>query len=120
MNLIIHPIQELYGTLTVPGDKSISHRAVMFAALAEGQSQVRNFLPGGDCRATLGVMRALGVPITEVDFTTLQIDGLGLAGLQEPAGAVGLRQLRHDDAVDGRFVGRPGFLYHTERQRATD
>lgn len=84
MNLIIHPIQELYGSLTVPGDKSISHRAVMFAALAEGQSQVRNFLPGGDCRATLGVMRALGVPITEVDTTTLQIDGLGLGRLQEP------------------------------------
>ena len=85
MNLIIHPVQELYGLLTVPGDKSISHRAVMFAALAEGQSQVRNFLPGGDCRATLGVMRALGVPIEEIDSTTLRIEGRGLAGLQEPA-----------------------------------
>ena len=84
MNLLIHPIQELYGSLTAPGDKSISHRAVIFASLAEGQSQVRNFLPGGDCHATLGVMRALGVPIDDLDATTLRIDGVGLAGLQEP------------------------------------
>jgi 3-phosphoshikimate 1-carboxyvinyltransferase len=85
MNLIIHPVQELYGTISVPGDKSISHRAVMFAAVAEGQSLVRNFLPGGDCCATLGVMRVLGVPIEEVDSTTLRIEGQGLGGLQEPA-----------------------------------
>lgn len=85
MNLLIHPTQQLYGSTTVPGDKSISHRAAMFAALAEGRSQVRNFLPGGDCQATLGVLRSLGVAIEEVSPSELTIDGVGLHGLQEPA-----------------------------------
>lgn len=85
MNLLIHPTQELYGSTTVPGDKSISHRAAMFAALAEGRSQVRNFLPGGDCQATLGVLRALGVAINELSPSELLLDGVGLHGLHEPA-----------------------------------
>ncbi len=85
MNLLIHPTQELYGSTTVPGDKSISHRAAIFAALAEGRSQVRNFLPGGDCQATLGVLRSLGVAIEEVSPSELLIDGVGLHGLHEPA-----------------------------------
>ncbi|HSN73794.1 MAG TPA: 3-phosphoshikimate 1-carboxyvinyltransferase [Anaerolineae bacterium] len=85
MNLLIHPTQELYGSTAVPGDKSISHRAAMFAALAEGRSHVRNFLPGGDCQATLGVLRALGVAIDEVSPSELLIDGQGLHGLVEPA-----------------------------------
>ncbi len=85
MNLFIHPTQELYGATAVPGDKSISHRAAMFAALAEGRSHVRNFLPGGDCLATLGVLRGLGVAIEEASPSELLIDGVGLNGLQEPA-----------------------------------
>jgi 3-phosphoshikimate 1-carboxyvinyltransferase len=85
MNLLIHPTQELYGSTAVPGDKSISHRAAMFAALAEGRSHVRNFLPGGDCQATLGVLRALGVAIDEISPSELLIDGQGLHGLVEPA-----------------------------------
>jgi 3-phosphoshikimate 1-carboxyvinyltransferase len=85
MNLLIHPTQELYGSTAVPGDKSISHRAAMFAALAEGRSQVRNFLPGGDCQATLGVLRGLGVAIEEIEPGELRIEGQGLHGLHEPA-----------------------------------
>ena len=85
MNLLIHPTQELYGATAVPGDKSISHRAAMFAALAEGRSHVRNFLPGGDCQATLGVLRALGVAVEAISPSELLIDGAGLHGLQEPA-----------------------------------
>ena len=85
MNLTIHPAQELFGTARVPGDKSISHRAAMFASLAEGESRVRNFLPGGDCLATLGVLRALGVTIDQISPTELRIDGVGLHGWQEPA-----------------------------------
>lgn len=85
MNLLIHPTQELYGSTAVPGDKSISHRAAMFAALAEGRSHVRNFLPGGDCQATLGVLRSLGVSIEEASPSELWIDGVGLHGLHEPA-----------------------------------
>ncbi|MFZ2486742.1 MAG: 3-phosphoshikimate 1-carboxyvinyltransferase [Anaerolineae bacterium] len=85
MNLLIHPSPNLYGAVTVPGDKSISHRAAMFAALAEGESQIRNFLPGGDCHATLGVLRGLGVVIEELSPTELRIEGRGLHGLIEPA-----------------------------------
>jgi 3-phosphoshikimate 1-carboxyvinyltransferase len=85
MNLLIHPTPELYGSTLVPGDKSISHRAAIFAALAEGRSHVRNYLAGGDCQATLGVLRSLGVAIEELSPTELLIDGVGLHGLQEPA-----------------------------------
>jgi 3-phosphoshikimate 1-carboxyvinyltransferase len=74
----------LTGRCRVPGDKSISHRAVMFAALADGTSTVTNFLDGGDCRATINVMRGLGVEVEERSPTELVIHGRGLDGLQEP------------------------------------
>lgn len=78
----------LQGSVTVPGDKSISHRAVMLAALAEGVSVIRNWLPAGDTLATLGVMQMLGVPV-EIDMRSpqswdLQVTGVGLRGLQMP------------------------------------
>lgn len=61
--------------ITVPGDKSISHRAVMFSALTNGSCLVRNFLPGEDCRATIAAMRALGIAIEELDEATVRIEG---------------------------------------------
>lgn len=75
----------LNGRCSVPGDKSISHRAVIFAAIAEGRSNIRNFLDGHDCRATIGIMRAMGVSIEEISGTQLEITGVGLDGLREPA-----------------------------------
>ena len=80
----------------------------MFAASAEGQSQARYFLPGGDCRATLGVMRALGVPIEEIDPTTLRIEGRGLAGLQEPARPLDCVNSGTTMRPASRPAGRPG------------
>lgn len=78
----------LRGAIGVPGDKSISHRAVMFAALAEGTSQIRRWLPAGDTLATLAAMRALGVAIaveeTEPTAWNLTVTGRGLHGLQPP------------------------------------
>ncbi|MCO5186888.1 MAG: 3-phosphoshikimate 1-carboxyvinyltransferase [Anaerolineae bacterium] len=78
----------LHGTITVPGDKSISHRAVMFAALAEGTSHIRRWLPAGDTLATLAAMRALGVVVTvdeaESAAWNLTVAGRGLDGLQPP------------------------------------
>jgi 3-phosphoshikimate 1-carboxyvinyltransferase len=65
----------LTGTTTVPGDKSLSHRAVMFGALADGVSQVRGWLAAGDTEATLGAFRALGVQIERHDANTLTIHG---------------------------------------------
>jgi 3-phosphoshikimate 1-carboxyvinyltransferase len=75
----------LTGACSVPGDKSISHRAVMFGSIAEGDTHVRNFLDGGDCRSTIEVMRGLGVQIDVITPTELIVHGRGLDGLQEPA-----------------------------------
>lgn len=74
----------LRGRVRVPGDKSISHRALMLGSLAEGQSHVSGFLPSGDCLATLRCMRALGVEIERPDETTLTVHGQGLYGLHRP------------------------------------
>jgi 3-phosphoshikimate 1-carboxyvinyltransferase len=75
----------LRGQVCVPGDKSISHRALMFSALADGESHVEGFLPSGDCLATLSCMQALGVGVIRHDETVLTVHGHGLRGLQEPA-----------------------------------
>src|SRR5258707_623521 len=66
----------------MPGDKSISHRAAMIAALAEGTSSIRNFSTSADCAATLSCLEALGVPIQR-DGTDLLITGVGIDGLHE-------------------------------------
>lgn len=84
-HLLLESGRRLTGHCRVPGDKSISHRAVMFAAIADGVSVVRNFLDGGDCRATIAVMRGLGVQVEEQSPTELVIHGRGLDGLQEPS-----------------------------------
>lgn len=77
----------LTGAISVPGDKSISHRAVMLAALAEGTSVIRNWLPAGDTLATLEVIRALGVPVEVAQHSPhsweLRIEGRGLHGLRK-------------------------------------
>jgi 3-phosphoshikimate 1-carboxyvinyltransferase len=72
------------GRVRVPGDKSISHRYAMFAALADGTSRLRNYAPGADCAATLACLEALGVRITR--GTTMSIEGLGVGGLRPPTG----------------------------------
>jgi 3-phosphoshikimate 1-carboxyvinyltransferase len=74
----------LTGQCSVPGDKSISHRAVMFGSIAEGKSRIQGFLDGGDCHSTIAVMRDLGVEIEVVTPTELIVHGRGANGLQEP------------------------------------
>ncbi len=73
----------LHGELTVPGDKSISHRAVMLGALAEGTTSVRHFLKGADCLSTIDCFRRLGIHIEETNGELL-IHGKGLHGLKSP------------------------------------
>ncbi len=75
----------LKGELTVPGDKSISHRAVMFGALAEGLTEVEGFLPGADCLSTIDCFRRMGIAIEEKDATQILIQGKGLHGLKKPS-----------------------------------
>ncbi len=81
---IARPGGSIGGELRVPGDKSISHRSVMLGALADGVTEVRNFLPGEDCRATAGAMRAMGVKIEELSRDHLRVHGVGIDGLRAP------------------------------------
>ena len=78
------------GVLRVPGDKSISHRAIMFAALADGVSHVSGFLNGEDCLATLRAFRAMGVAVDEISNTELRVHGVGIDGLRAPSGPLDL------------------------------
>ncbi len=73
------------GRVRVPGDKSISHRAVLFGALASGRTDITGWLPANDCRATVGLVRALGATVT-VDGPHVVVEGHGPDGLHEPTG----------------------------------
>lgn len=82
MDLRIQETLKLEGTITVPGDKSISHRAVMLGALAQGTTEVSGFLMGEDCLSTIACFRKLGISI-ELTEGKVRIHGKGLDGLEE-------------------------------------
>ncbi len=88
--LYIMPSSALHGRLRVPGDKSISHRAVMLGALAEGVTEVTGFLQGEDTLATLAAFRAMGVSAQGPEQGHLAIHGVGLHGLRAPGRALDL------------------------------
>ena len=90
MDFKVTPARLHDATITVPGDKSISHRALMLGSIAEGRTDVSGFLSGDDCLATAAAMRALGVTITQPDATSLHIQGVGRDGLQAPDQAIDL------------------------------
>jgi 3-phosphoshikimate 1-carboxyvinyltransferase len=80
----ITPARRVHGRLRVPGDKSISHRYALLAALADGRSELMGYAPGADCRSTLSCLRRLGVEITE-DTNAVIIVGRSLGQLRSPA-----------------------------------
>ncbi|HVN67989.1 MAG TPA: 3-phosphoshikimate 1-carboxyvinyltransferase [Candidatus Sulfotelmatobacter sp.] len=90
-NLVVEPRPPLKGEIRIPGDKSISHRAVMIGALAKGETVINNFLPSADCRATVECFRKMGI---EIKMSNVQcpmsnegriiIKGKGLNGLKAP------------------------------------
>jgi 3-phosphoshikimate 1-carboxyvinyltransferase len=84
--LKIEPATAIVGHIAVPGDKSISHRAVMIGAVAEDETTVRGFGRSADTEATIEAVRALGVTVHDDDVDTIRIEGVGLRGLREPAG----------------------------------
>jgi 3-phosphoshikimate 1-carboxyvinyltransferase len=118
--------RRLRGELRVPGDKSISHRALMFNALARGRARVDGFLDAADTRSTMTCLRALGATIEEGDDGAVYVEGHGRAGLGEPsdvldcgnsgtsmrllagilAGLPGLYVLTGDDSLRGRTMAR--------------
>src|SRR5246127_13802 len=88
------PTAPLKGTITIPGDKSISHRALMFGALAVGETRIAGLLTGEDVLRTAAAMRALGAEVTHDPDGTWRVAGRGIGGLVEP-----------DDVLD---MGNPG------------
>lgn len=83
MELTVKKASLLKGMLKIPGDKSISHRAVMLGALAQGRTEIHNFLMAEDCLSTVKCFQAMGIEITEKD-QVIYVHGRGLDGLSEP------------------------------------
>ena len=84
MNLMIEPKENLEGTVKVPGDKSISHRAVMLGSLAKGKTEIEGFLTGEDCLSTVQAFQDMGIEIEGVGTENMIVHGQGLNGLEEP------------------------------------
>lgn len=85
----IRPVKRgLTGTIRIPGDKSISHRSVMFSAIAKGKVRVMNFLEAADCLSTAACMRTLGAGVARQADGALLVTGVGLHGLKEPQGVL--------------------------------
>lgn len=84
MRFIVNPSKVSDASVTVPGDKSVSHRALMLGSIASGRTEVSGFLAGDDCLATLAAIRELGVEVERPSATEMSIDGVGLRGLMAP------------------------------------
>ena len=80
---VIRPAKQLTGAVEPPGDKSISHRYAMIAALADGSSELRHFAAAADCHSTVACMKALGAEV-KIEKDTVRITGSGLRGLKAP------------------------------------
>lgn len=126
MRFSVSPAAIGSASVTVPGDKSVSHRSLMLGSIAEGRTEVSGFLAGEDCLATMTAMRALGVDITRDGETDVVIQGVGRDGLQAASAALDLGNsgtamrlmagllagqrfdstLTGDDSLSGRPMGR--------------
>lgn len=84
-DLRIRPSRGLHGDISLPGDKSISHRSVMFSAIAEGDTVIRGFLAGEDTLNTARAMQGMGIAIDGLGTDQMLVHGKGLDGLQEPS-----------------------------------
>jgi len=122
----VEPAARLDGHLAVPGDKSISHRALLIGAICEGETHISHWGRSGDTESTLSAVRALGVQVDEEDVETLVVHGTGLRGLRAPdapldcgnAGTLarlisgilafqnGRFELRGDESLSRRPMGR--------------
>ena len=86
-SITLHKTTPLRGEITVPGDKSISHRAVMFGAIAKGTTRITGFLDGADCRSTISCFQKMGIAIRH-DGDTVIVEGGGMHGLSAPTGTL--------------------------------
>ncbi len=102
--ITIKPCPRLEGDVVLPGDKSISHRAVILNSIAQGKAEIDNFAPGRDCLATVGCLRALGVRISRKRSTgppTILVSGTGENGLREAGNVLNAQ----NSATTMRFLG---------------
>ena len=106
----------LRGRVSVPGDKSISHRALLFGALADGAVEISGLGLGGDNASTMAALRALGVPIQQAG-TEVRVEGVGLAGLRASGLRSGLREFGHHHASLLWAFGGPAVRVHADRRR---
>src|SRR6476660_6224566 len=83
---VVPPARRVAGRTRVPGDKSISHRYAMFAALADGVSTITGYSTGADCAATLACLQALGVGVRRMGNHSFEIEGRGVRGFRSPTG----------------------------------
>jgi 3-phosphoshikimate 1-carboxyvinyltransferase len=88
MQFIVNPAAVTNATVVVPGDKSVSHRALMLGSIAEGTTHISGFLAGEDCLSTLAALRAMGVRIERPGENDVIVHGVGLHGLSEPDAAL--------------------------------
>jgi len=86
MHYVVEPSALASGVVTVPGDKSISHRALILGGIAKGRTNISGFLPGEDCLATLAALKAMGVRIERPGDTRIIMEGCGADGLRAPSG----------------------------------
>jgi 3-phosphoshikimate 1-carboxyvinyltransferase len=119
LKILVTPGRSLHGIVKLPGDKSLSHRAALFSALAEGKSEIRNFLVSGVTDAMLCCLAALGVSY-HLEETTLVVEGVGLHGFERPSSpldcgnsATTLRLLAgalSESGTEAILTGSPGLL----------
>src|SRR5262245_33180483 len=90
--VVVQPARSVHGRVRPPGDKSISHRYALLAAVADGGSELSGYSTGADCRSTIECLRGLGVAIDQIghdpEGLRLRVTGRGLRGLQAPAGVL--------------------------------
>ena len=114
----IVPARRVHGRLQVPGDKSISHRYALLAALAEGRSELTNFAPGADCRSTLACLERLGIDVAVGVRRLRYFNGTRGRTSQFTGRAAGRGQFGDDDAADGRRSGGTSVFQPVCRRRA--
>ena len=107
----------LKGRSRVPGDKSISHRALIFGLLAIGETRIEGLLEGEDVLRTAEACRALGADVTREGDGRWRVRGVGVGGLVEPAGDARFRQCRHRLAADDGRRRRPPDHRDVRRRR---
>jgi len=88
MKELLTNANRIQGEIVIPGDKSISHRSIMFAAIAHGTSKITGFLHAEDCISSMNIFRSLGVQIDELEDGSVVVHGKGIEGLQAPNGAL--------------------------------